>query len=926
MSFNLRNVLKATLPEGNKLVEDVNLTQFDDIGNGASGTFDAANQIAKFEGSIPGGVDAFSRFSNVAVAEISTLKNNLKPIADKTIQAVTGNIDDVKRIIGVPQSNQLLNANNQVVNNSIDNIAAALGNEVFDANENLVRNEESEPIELAPVTVTGTPTKANPLERFVSANYVWTLSALSNEELADPDNTYLKNGPQVIILKSGGGSAGTGGKKVVTAMENGRTEYFIEDVTIESIISPNPKSSTTSYHKFTFRVVEPYSMGQFLEALEIGARRSGHQNYIGAPFMLSLDWVGYLQEPSSYLSTDFNAELGQVTRLSQMEGESGRHMPLMITNATFNVTTKGTEYNCTAIAYNGSALTDVVQKIPTDIAISGETVEKILQSGAQSLTTVINTALLKREKNDKRSFADEYVILFPVKESSASSPQTTTELNSAVSERDIDLAKAEELFFSGKMTEAQFNEIAEQSKQFSFEEWAKKILGVSLKRNRLSEALKADRVEQTNVNKIGKAKIVFDTLQDGATTPPPQTLVYNGGKKVNETANVQIPKNTRELKFKKDTKLNKIVEEVILGSEYGRGLMDRATKESGAKEWFRIETQVFNIPVAEVEAKRGRPPKIYVYRVVPYDVNVSLIEKPSEIMPGEDDIRNHVVKDYHYMYTGMNKDIIDLEINFENRFLTPVSPDLGSNQADVVDQGAFATSEKQDGNSEQLKVKDGSQGNIAGAIPKIGSVSLVNPTASTRGVPGNEKEDIARSFHNALINHTVDLMQMKLKIWGDPYYISDSGMGNYNSAGAGKGGKAMIDERGQMVYKQKQVYITIDFRTPIDYGDDGLAEFNQPIDNALKGSKNLEKFSGLYWVTMCESSFSGGRFEQTLTLLRQRNQAAQARLVKKADNNQDTGSTLETASVQVPASTSPILKGYTGGAGLGDTGAGSKFA
>ena len=90
------------------------------------------------------------------------------------------------------------------------------------------------------------------------------------------------------------------------------------------------------------------------------------------------------------------------------------------------------------------------------------------------------------------------------------------------------------------------------------------------------------------------------------------------------------------------------------------------------------------------------------------------------------------------MYTGQNKDIQDIEINFENRFLTPVSPDKGSNQTDVKSQGNFATSKQQRENHHPMADKEGAEDNITGPLRKVGAVSLENPTASVRGVPGNE--------------------------------------------------------------------------------------------------------------------------------------------------------------------------------------------
>lgn len=902
MSFNLKSILKTALPEGNKLVEEANLATNNLSNVQNQFTNDVTNATALFEGSNFGGVEQFEQFKNTATAEMETLKHNIAPVLDKTIQAVTSEMQGVAMAAGIPISNKAINANGEVVAGNLDLGQKSGDPRQFAPDDPLASADAAEetgedPKMMDDVTVHGTRPQRNPLERYVSANYVITLSCLTNDELADPDGTYMKNGPQIIILKSGGGTQGIGKKKATTAMEgkHGRTEYFIEDLNIRSIISPNPKSRTSAYHQMTFRIVEPYSMGQFLEALEIGARTAGHVNYIGAPFMLSIDWVGYLQEPSTRYGLDFNDNVGDVIRLSKMNGQSERHLPIMITNATFNVTTKGTEYNCTAIAYNGGALTDLVQKVPIDVAISGGNVETLLQSGKNSLATVLNTNLLKREKGNERSYADEYVILFPTKEESAAMGTKGKSTNTAVSPHIFSEEEAEKKFHEGNITSEEYKKIKATTEDFSYENWAQKILGISIKRNDLSEQLKVNSFTQTNINKIGEATIVFDKLQDGAQEPNPEGLIYDSKKKIHVTSAINISRESRELKFKKGTKVNKIIEEVVLLSEFGRGLLDRAIKPSGAKEWFRIETQVFNIPIPEVEVIKGRPPKIYVFRVVPYDVNISLIEKPTEVMHGEDDIRNHIVKYYEYMYTGQNKDIQDIEINFENRFLTPVSPDKGSNQTDVKSQGNFATSQQQRENHHPMADKEGAEDNITGPLRKVGAVSIENPTASVRGVPGNEKEDIARTFHNALVNHTVDLMQLKLKIWGDPYYISDSGVGNYNSVGAGKGKKSMIDPRGQMVYKSKQVFVNVGFRTPIDYGSNGIAVFNTPNDNENKASTELEKFSGIYWVTEVESTFAAGRFDQTLTMLRQRNQARQAKNVKKAAKDSESGTALTEA-------------------------------
>jgi hypothetical protein len=57
--------------------------------------------------------------------------------------------------------------------------------------------------------------------------------------------------------------------------------------------------------------------------------------------------------------------------------------------------------------------------------------------------------------------------------------------------------------------------------------------------------------------------------------------------------------------------------------------------------------------------------------------------------------------------------------------------------------------------------------------------------------------------------------------------------------------------------------ININFRNPIDIGEDGFYQFD----------KKLLPFSGVYQITTCKSSFRNGQFKQTLNIIRQPGQA-----------------------------------------------------
>ena len=127
----------------------------------------------------------------------------------------------------------------------------------------------------------------NDLRDFASYNYRWTLGCLNNYEINFPDKTYRKRDPSVVILSSGG-NAGNGG---ATAYESkGKVEYYIDNVDINSIITPTGKTKQTNAVTIDFEVMEPYSMGLFLQALQVAALRSGHKNYLEAPYCLSVDF------------------------------------------------------------------------------------------------------------------------------------------------------------------------------------------------------------------------------------------------------------------------------------------------------------------------------------------------------------------------------------------------------------------------------------------------------------------------------------------------------------------------------------------------------------------------------------------------------------------------------------------------------------
>ena len=99
-------------------------------------------------------------------------------------------------------------------------------------------------------------------------------------------------------------------------------------------------------------------------------------------------------------------------------------------------------------------------------------------------------------------------------------------------------------------------------------------------------------------------------------------------------------------------------------------------------DWFRIEVNVYLVDEPESVNVKGTYPKVYVYQVIPYKVHVSKTANRNTATPGLDKVRTETCKEYNYIYTGVNKDILDFKIDINYAFFMALSADKGQLNAD----------------------------------------------------------------------------------------------------------------------------------------------------------------------------------------------------------------------------------------------------
>lgn len=744
------------------------------------------------------------------------------------------------------------------------------------------------------------PPWPNELENFASMNVIVTLAALSHKEISDPDNTYRKTGLNNIVCQSGGGA---GSKKQKTQVEialGNNVEFFIDNLDIGANITPSLSYGTNSnVTKITFDVKEPYSMGLFYQALSVAAAKAGFMDYTTACFCLQLDFKGWTVDGTQ-------VDVPYARRL----------IPISLTTSQFSVNEGGSEYQVEAIAWNERALRDSVQQIKTDIAITGRTVREILQTGGKSATSIMNARLLEMQEKDQVDVADQFVIVFPKEGASTFSPTANAETNNSATMNPAD-ANADDGFFvdetqetitSPKILEAYWKSIGggEEPVPENFDEYLATMSGNVKNAGRLDHLIKKYASSSFSQNEIGASKML-DSPFEGGAQPMPEPKYVKGSSpdqvanaviRVRES-NEQIAKDNEELqkkneafqakypifaragsnmkldgeirtyKFSAGTRLQEIIEEVLITSMYGRELAKQLKDIKdpfGYIKWYRVETDVYTVPTNSEIAKTGKVPSVYTYRIVPYYVHHSVFSSPTAASKGIPELKSQAAKEYNYIYTGRNKDILDFQIAYNKSFIYPITADRGSSTA-AQTTGAAGT--QTTGAPEPEYVTNSGTSGLAAGEGAAKQADVINTNTGNAGGSGfdNSQIGIARMFNDRLMNSLVDMVKVDMTIMGDPFYLSDNGVGNYH---AKETSYINMTQDGQANYSNGELHVNILFRTPIDFDPD-RGDYIFPEELII-----VDTFSGLYRVNFVNHLINENQYTTVLQMTRVRAQTDQA--------------------------------------------------
>ena len=245
------------------------------------------------------------------------------------------------------------------------------------------------------------------------------------------------------------------------------------------------------------------------------------------------------------------------------------------------------------------------------------------------------------------------------------------------------------------------------------------------------------------------------------------------------------------------------------------------------------------------------------------EISYDIFNCLSFLAPNGDPVQfGRVVKEYDYMFTGENTEIINFDIEFNTAFLT-----YSQFNNDTKSQG---TGKLQPDKKiiKPLPLTAKPSATNAGLSQVVVSSSSFDAKGTGDSSPErNQSADVQATLYSK-----ADMIQLNLNIYGDPDYIIQDGLFlTFNSAPntvyIQPGSTENNRQISGIVYDYGEVYANINFKIPQDINlNTGTLDLSFNSTDTQTYSRNI--FSGLYRVIKVENKIDKGLFTQKLEMIR----------------------------------------------------------
>lgn len=370
-----------------------------------------------------------------------------------------------------------------------------------------------------------------------------------------------------------------------------------------------------------------------------------------------------------------------------------------------------------------------------------------------------------------------------------------------------------------------------------------------------------------NEGAIAKSNISELSLKDNKIFQFPN---IGDDSKMKDQTSVKYTPTTDETKpivqFAQGQKLHECIAAVIRDSDYVKNILKTIGQQgnpddNGMVKYFMVRIEVTNQNVFDEETRK--PFQNFTFVVSPYKIHYTRIPGFNAEAIDDKKLSKVSIREYNYIYTGQNVDVMDFKLNFNTLFFEAIPYAMGNNE--------FIGSKNAAGNDNGVQLKQSGVSKETmqkREVPTAPAKTIESGVHGETGPNSGQIQDdpyyiMARTMHDAIVNSKASMLTGEIKILGDPIFLVTGGIGNEDQKAATPtdGSKGKQTSTGEAFHLYGEVLITVNFRNPVDVSllsDGGLAYFEP----------KKVPFSGVYRVNSINNEFRNGVFTQVLKIMR----------------------------------------------------------
>lgn len=677
----------------------------------------------------------------------------------------------------------------------------------------------------------------NPLLDYTSYTYNISLHMLSTAtynrlmaQTADIFKEQFNYRPENVLIASAGTFRGSN-TNVVGDYEGSYTfrtpqrhpfwqeDFYFDEVKFTTVIGPGKVNRGTNAIEGTIRVIEPNGFTLINRLVETAQVVNPNQNYIFMPYMLQIDFYAINGNIETNSTTAEPKKLDQLTKF----------FPILLTGIKTKVSSRGAEYLIDFVPYAHRSLSKVRNVCPADFQVRASTVQEFFDN---TVNDNLRVAIRQYQERIKR-LRDIRSQRTDINLNGESRPGQFDTANQV----DQEIGTLKDAVKNTKLPVSGFCE--------AYNAWHQSLVDDN-------QDNQADQLEirfhkdiaNSKIFSLGAAPVDIQQVATNPNISEKTKLEAQAGKPVGT-----ISWNAGIVSVGAGTVIDKLIEYVVRNSDYfiNQLSVSKELKRDAPLNWYRI------IPRAEIIGY-SKFRKTYVYKVIWYVVPFKIYGSNSPYAPNglpgpvTDPLRG-ALKEYNYIFTGKNNDVLDLSIDFDMMYY--VALPVFRNQTSTQQTGYPATPID---NTDKLN-------NFAGSPAAQVNLEFISGTqllGTTTG-EGDSNKVIATGVANE-INKTTrgDMINVKMKILGDPDFVKQDDV-FYNAFFWDQIGSRIPVGRSLWM-DNGELTVNLNINSPIDYNDNlGIAAPDRFTYNS---------FSGIYKITTIENVFSRGKFEQVLDIIR----------------------------------------------------------